>query len=71
MRCLDISCNQMEGVIGAEISSLQFLEVFNANDNLVSYISFLCFLIPALKQCDIRRNPNLKDPPVYEAEAGV
>ena len=70
LRCLNIANNQMEGVIGPEISALQCLESIDLSGNLFTSISSQCFLIPTLKECNISDNPNLKDPPVYLQDRG-
>ena len=68
---LDISGNQMNGEIGPGISRLTSLREFIASDNLLTSIDNSCFLIGSLKKCKLNNNPNLVQPPIYEADQGM
>jgi Leucine-rich repeat (LRR) protein len=71
LKKLNLSNNKMCGTIHSRICQLINLEYIDLSDNNLTNLDLALFVLPCLKECKLRGNLNLKQPPLFEAVKGL
>jgi GTPase SAR1 family protein len=68
---LDMSNCRIEGILCCDFSRFVKLRTFNVAVNQLTSVDLSLFVLPRLLKCELGRNPNLKQPPLFEVAGGL